>query len=710
MATDTPPPQPPAENAAPPGRKADVRYFVRLGIQAGVLLAVGVGLIVLLGVAQRVGWLTSGDVAIPAEAADNGVYTCPMHPHIRQGSPGRCPICAMALEPATQVSTRKANGDDDEWSIRIEPAARRLANIRTAEVERRTVTKTLRSIGRLAIDESRQAKIPAYVAGRIERLFADYTGVEVQRGDHLAVIYSPSLYAAQVEYLEAGRTVDELGDGALNSVRRAQQRLLSGARQKLVELGMTDEQLDALDDSGEPKARLTLYAPLGGTVIEKPVVEGMYVEVGDPIYRIANLSTLWLLLQLFPEDASLMRFGQRVHVEVQSLPGRTFEGRVAFVSPVVDPQTRTVDVRVELLNERRLLRPGDYARAETRIPLGGDLGVYDADLAGRWISPMHPQIIRDEPGTCPICGMELVPAERFGFAEEPVPQAEVLVVPRSAVLRTGDTSLIYVEVEEGRFEIRPVELGRVLQDEAVIVQGVEEGERVAVRGNFLIDSQMQIAGQPSLIDPTRATTKKPQRPEPLDLEATPEAFAGDLGERLEQLYRAYAALVEPLAEDRLPEDQQVAEVEQLAQWLATAEGLPEALREHAERIADQVAHLHHLSLAKARERFRPLSRHVLHLAAAARGVDAEEALIHFHCNMVPDGGADWLQIEPPTANPFMGGKMPRCATHRADLPRAQVAMDSPGDRHEQDSSDPVDESGDPSEANNRRISNDSQGD
>lgn len=666
--SSVPTPAPLADTAAPqpPRPGLDRRYFQRLAINAATFLLIGVLCIALIGVAQRFGWIgAGGGMTGGGEAGEAGtIYSCPMHPNIRQPGPGRCPICSMPLEPATD----DGGGNRDEYAVTIEPASRRLANIQTTPVERRTVETQLESIGRIAIDESRQATISAYVAGRIERLFADYTGVEVAKGDHLAVIYSPQLYAAQVEYLESKRTLANLQGAALATVRRAQERLAEGARQRLIELGMTAEQLAELDQSGQEQSRITLYAPIGGTVIEKLLVEGKYVEVGEPIYQIANLSTVWLLLQLFPEDAALIRFGQRVEVEVQSSPGKSVEGRVAFVSPVVDSRTRTVDVRVELLNTDGALRPGDYARAQVFVPLGEQAQVYDADLAGKWISPMHPQIIRDQPGSCPICGMDLVSTQQYGYSSEPLPQPEVLVIPRRAVLITGSTSLVYVETEAGRFEIRPVKLGPLLRNEAVILSGLEEGEQVAVSGNFLIDSQMQLAGKPSLIDPQRAIARKPEREGPLKLVVTdPLRIAGQTGERLEQLYQAYAALVQALAADQLPSGEQVETVQQLSQQLAQSAELPAPLQELASQINADVAHLHHRPLEQAREQFKSVSGHVLQLAAAARGEPAATELIHFYCSMVPSGNANWLQLEKPIANPYMGSKMLRCATYEHPL-------------------------------------------
>ena len=174
----------------------------------GIVLAAGMALIVVVGLAQRIGWIRAADgPSTPAAVRTAGtIYTCPMHPQIRQPGPGRCPICGMALVPAASGAA-----DLDEFSVKIEPAQRRLANIQTAKVESGAVEATLQTVGAIAIDESRQATIAAYIDGRLERLFADYTGVPIAKGDHLAVIYSPQLYAAQVEYLEARRALNASG-------------------------------------------------------------------------------------------------------------------------------------------------------------------------------------------------------------------------------------------------------------------------------------------------------------------------------------------------------------------------------------------------------------------------------------------------------------------------------------------------------------------
>jgi YHS domain-containing protein len=218
------------------------------------------------------------------------------------------------------------------------------------------------------------------------------------------------------------------------------------------------------------------------------------------------------MLELFPEDAATVRYGQKVEAMVQSLPGKNFTGRVAFIDPHVDPKTRTVGVRVVIPNEDGLLRVGDFAKATVDVPLSSlvdqPVGVYDPELADKWISPRHPHVVESSAGRCPICGVDLVPAAEFGFVAEQSAQGYALVVPRDAVLMAGENSVIYVESEPGRFEIRRVVLGPTCGDQIVVLSGVKQGEQVATRGNFLIDSQMQLAGNPSLIDPLKAESNR----------------------------------------------------------------------------------------------------------------------------------------------------------------------------------------------------------
>jgi Cu(I)/Ag(I) efflux system membrane fusion protein len=526
------------------------QWLLRVGSQSLAIFLTVIVCIVLVGLAQRIGWIqAAGDgSAANMEMANQELsseYICPMHPEIRQEEPGKCPICGMPLksvvisaktiaehhaassheryicpmnctppmgEPgkcpvcAMPLVVADSGSGGDERSVSIDSAARRILGIRTAQVKESEVYRTIRTVGGIDYDEERVATIAAYVDGRIEELYAEYVGVQVAKGDALAVLYSPSLYSAQVEFLSSFNTP------ALNALSGDGDRLSAIARDNLSELGMTESQIKSLQSSGKAQKRLQIVSPIGGTVIAKHKVEGDYVKTGESIYRLVDLSTVWLMLDLYPSDAAAVKFGQQVEAEFQSLPGEVYTGRVAFIHPMVNPKTRTVSVRVEMANFDGKLKPGDYATATIRVPAIARDEVYDPALAGKWISPMHPQIIRSEAGECPICGMDLVPTRDLGFVDQPLPGQAVISVPRSAVLMAGDNSVLYVEKEPGVFEIREVTLGVMTDTVAVILDGVSAGETVATDGNFLIDSQMQLGGKPSLMDPSRAAGATPSQP------------------------------------------------------------------------------------------------------------------------------------------------------------------------------------------------------
>tara|TARA_E500000305_G_scaffold10835_1_gene7388 strand:- start:2843 stop:5050 length:2208 start_codon:yes stop_codon:yes gene_type:complete len=488
-------------------RRESQRWWIKLFVQPMLILVAAGMAIAGLGIAQRSGWISTvgsgGGATMVSETAVD--YICPMMCTPPQKEPGRCPVCAMELVPAT------TSGGGDSLAVHLDPAARRIANIKTASVRSVPTSRTIKAIGKLTYDEGTMRTIAAWVPGRLEKMYADYNGVVVKEGDHLALVYSPELYTGQVELLLAIKTQNASKTLGNNRSFLTDGSMYKSARQRLIESGMTNEQIQEVEESGEANSRIHLCAPAGGTVINKMAVEGEYVKEGQPIYQLADLSTIWLKMELYPKDAAVIRYAQQVDISVQSLPGRLFSGRVAFIDPKVNEATRTVGVRVVMENPNGLLKIGDYANAS--ITTGGaaeyiaDAKFYDVGLAGKWISPRHPQIIKNEPGECPISGLKLVPAEEYGYVASPLETENVLTVPRNAVLMAGRKSVIYVETEPGRFEIRKITLGHLTGEEIVVLDGISEGEKVATSGNFLIDSQMQLAGNPSLIDPTRAIPK-----------------------------------------------------------------------------------------------------------------------------------------------------------------------------------------------------------
>jgi membrane fusion protein, copper/silver efflux system len=449
-------------------------------------------------------------------AADSGeIWTCSMHPQIRQPDPGLCPICNMDLIP---LEADGGGGGLRELSVSPEAAA--LLDLRVAPVVRAPVKNEIRLFGRIAYDERRISTITSRVAGRLDRLFVDFTGAVVSKGDHLAEIYSPDLLVAQRELIEARRAVDAVPAGASAAVRETRERLLKAAREKLRLLQFNEEQIAAIERLQQPNDHLTLRAPQAGIVTEKLANEGDYVKTGDPLFKIADLSSVWLNLEAYEKDLQWLRYAQDVSFEVEALPGRTFHGRIVFIDPEIDPMRRVARVRVNVPNEEQALKPGMFARATVHSTAATDGRVLDPSLAGKWISPMHPEIIKDAPGQCDICGMDLIPAEEFGFVADLEARGEPLLVPASAVLRTGPRAIVYVRLpdrETPTFEGREIFLGPRVGDRFIVASGLSEGELVVTQGAFKLDSELQLKAKPSMMNPDAGLSEMPAHSAPESL-------------------------------------------------------------------------------------------------------------------------------------------------------------------------------------------------
>ncbi len=374
--------------------------------------------------------------AVADAAAGPTAWTCSMHPQIRQPKPGDCPICGMDLIAVTQTAGGMR-------TLALSPEAAALMNIEVAPVERRYVPRDVRMVGRVDYDETRLGYITAWVSGRLDRLYVDYTGVEIRQGDHLADIYSEQLYAAQQELIQAEK---------FNRSRAAESttikvNLVESAREKLRLLGLTEEQIAEIEKRDAPSDHITIHAPMGGIVIEKLKQQGERVALGERIYTIADLSQVWVHLDAYESDLPWIRYGQDVTITTEAYPGDEFHGRIAFVQPVLDDKTRTVKVRVNVPNGDGKLKPDMFVRAVVRPVVAAGGKVMDPSLAGKWISPMHPEIVKDEPGQCDICGMPLVRAESLGYVTPSTDSEEPpLVVPYLAALVTGTRAIVYVQL------------------------------------------------------------------------------------------------------------------------------------------------------------------------------------------------------------------------------------------------------------------------
>lgn len=447
-------------------------------------------------------------------AADSGqTWTCSMHPQIRQPNPGLCPICNMELIPLQDA------GGGGLREVSVSPEAAALLDLRVSPVVRSHATAEIRLFGRIGHDERRATTITSRVAGRLDRLFVDFTGAQIRKGDHLAEIYSPDLLVSQRELIGASSAFRAAG-GASEAVLDTRRRLLEAAREKLRLLQFTDEQITRIENSSDPVDRLTLYSPQAGIVTAKLANEGDYVKTGDPLFKVADLSAVWLKLEAYEADLPWLRYAQDVEFTVDAIPGRTFHGRVAFIDPEIDPMRRIARVRVNVPNPDFALKPGMFVNAVVSSAMTADGRVLDPSLAGKWISPMHPEIVKDGPGQCDICGMDLVPAEKLGIIPEADPADAPLLVPASAILRTGERAVVYVRggTDDGpTFEGRQIVLGPRVGEQFIVENGLEEGELVVSRGAFKLDSELQLKAKPSMMNPNAGLGERPAGEAPEEL-------------------------------------------------------------------------------------------------------------------------------------------------------------------------------------------------
>lgn len=617
----------------------------------------------------------------PVDAGDGAevaaqTWTCSMHPQIKQPEPGLCPICAMDLIPLADDS-----GDDlGPRELKLSAAARSLARIQVEPATRLPVHREVRMAGTVDYDETRLATISAWVGGRLDRLYVDYTGIAVQKGDHMVLMYSPDLLAAQEELIQAGKAADELAAARDSLIRRSAEATLAASRDKLRLWGLTAEQIQEVEARGTASDQIQINAPAGGVVIHKNAVEGAYVKTGTPIYRIADLTQVWVRLDAYESDLPWLRYGQDVTFTVEGQPARTFTGRIAFIDPLLSNRTRTVKVRVNVPNEDGALKPGMFVRAVARVQVGVGGSVVAPDLAGKWISPMHPEVVKDGPGSCDVCGMPLVKAEELGFTG-PAAAAFPLVIPSSAPLLTGRRAVIYVQSpdDESRFEGREVVLGPRTEAHYVVDSGLEEGELVVVNGNFKIDSALQIVAKPSMMSPDgggapagrhhggHSAHGKPAAAVTERVSAPKEFIA-----QLDALFGSYLEIQQALAGDE-PDDATKAAAEFLQHLAAIDMKLldgpahvawmksRDALRAASARVRKAK------DVAAVRQAFETLSNEGIRVAktfGTSPALDLQVA----HCPMAFDNrGADWLQADTTIANPYYGSAMLRCGEIKSTI-------------------------------------------
>lgn len=444
------------------------------------------------------------DETVAKPDAGPQIWTCSMHPTVRLLKPGLCPICNMSLILLAQDDA----GHGGMRQLTVSEAAKKLMDIEVVPVERKFVDAVVRMVGKVDYDETSLSYITAWIPGRLDRLFVDYTGVPVKKGDHMVYLYSPELISAQEELLQAYQAVKSISRSESDMMRRITEATAKAAREKLQLLGLTEEQVAEIEQTGRVSDHMTIYAPSGGIVIHKNALEGMYVETGTKIYTIADLSEVWVKLDAYESDLEWLRYGQDIEFTTVSYPGQLFKGTISFIDPILNERTRTVKIRVNVPNADGRLKPGMFVKAVVRSQVAKGGRIMDADLVGKWICPMHPEIIKEHSGKCDICQMPLVTTESLGYVSDDAALVEKpLVIPVTAALRTGTRAIVYVQVpdtEKPTFEGREIVLGPRAGDYYLVRRGLKEGELVVVKGQFKIDSSLQIMAKPSMMTPEGA--------------------------------------------------------------------------------------------------------------------------------------------------------------------------------------------------------------
>ncbi|MFG0245365.1 MAG: efflux RND transporter periplasmic adaptor subunit [Phycisphaerales bacterium JB052] len=599
-----------------------------------------------------------------AESGEPQMYTCSMHPSVRLPDPdAKCPICFMDLIPVAEDG-----GEGSELRVTMSESAAALSEIETAPVGRFFPTAEVRLYGKVTYDETSVARLTAYFPGRIERLFVNYLGVPVARNDHLAEVYSPDLIAAFEEFRQA-KAASENSTATSDLVRSATRDTLSAAREKLRLFGINPEQIAAVEDGSFDADRLTIFAPIGGVVTHLTVREGDYVQTGTPIATVADLSRLWLDMEAYESQLPMLRWGQRVSFTVEAHPGEVFEGQISFIEPLIDERMRTAAVRVAVDNTDRRLKPGMFASAVVRPRVAAGGAVVSDELAGRWVCPMHPTVVRDAPGACDICGMDLVSAESLGVVGDPASVEKPLVIPRSAVLFTGARSVVYVKVEDAErptYEGREVVLGPRAGNFYLVRSGLRGREQVVVNGAFRIDSAMQIAAKPSMMTPGgggagaghagHGTMAGDAMPSPVRV-PVPDSFVFSL----KPVYAAYLDAQERLAADDFGGFIQASDDLKTALGFVDEIGLiGEPLGAWRRAAAKLRLDRPVTSIESARVRFEPMSEAVIELQRLFGHRGSDTWHIAF-CPMAFDNkGARWLQRGTEISNPYFGASMLTC--------------------------------------------------
>ncbi|UKM66140.1 efflux RND transporter periplasmic adaptor subunit [Flavobacteriaceae bacterium GSB9] len=540
------------------------------------------------------GWLLFGDKSkeeINHNSSDvtkeKQLWTCSMHPQIMQPEPGDCPICGMDLIPA---ETGADGLRTDQF--KLTPNAMALANIQTTIVGNgNTQAKAVKLSGKITENEDANAVQVSYFSGRIERLNISFTGEDVRKGQLLATIYSPELYAAQQELITAA------------SLKASKLELYNAVRNKLKLWKLSDKQINQIENSKKVIENFPVYATVSGTVTEKLVEQGDYIKQGQPLLKIANLNTVWANFDVYENQIDLFKKGQEVKVTTNAYPNQEFNGAVDFIDPVLNTKTRTVNLRVVLNNRKAIFKPGMFVTAEINVVKANS--------------------------------------------------KEVLTIPASAVLWTGERSVVYIKTNPNApiFEMKEVVLGNKIGDNYEVMDGLFGGNEIVTNGTFTVDAAAQLQGKKSMMSPSE--TKQGDLPMPMEL-------SEDFNKQFQTIIPSYLKLKDAFVDSQAK--QASAEAKKMLQQFQNIDQkqLSKMLQAHLYKSIEMIKTISQTNdLENQRAAFVTLNENIVSIVQNLKHLD--NPLFVQKCPMANnDNGAVWLSLKKEIRNPYFGNSMLTC--------------------------------------------------
>lgn len=504
------------------------------------------------------------------------------------------------------------SGDIGPTEVHMTPTAMQLANLQTTLVKTQKPIKEIRMNGKVKPDERKISSQVSHISGRLERLLVDFTGEYIASGQTVAYIYSPDLVTAQDELLEAYK------------IKNTQPELYNAAREKLRNWKVSDKQIDNIINTGKLQDRFPVIADVSGIVLNKRVNTGDYVQRGQALFEVANLNTIWVMFDIYEQDLEWINKGDMVNFSVQSLPGHTFHGKIDFIDPVIDPARRVASARVQISNHENKLKPEMFATGLIKTSLKN--------------------------------------------------QNEALVIPKSAVMWTGERSIVYVKMSSSgsgyNFMMREVILGPVLGDSYVVKSGLKEGETIVTNGTFSVDAAAQLAGKPSMMNPEGIVTTighdHGNMGNKIKENNDPKNVSNSERTAIYQLIQQYVLLKDALVNDQFDKSKQFANglYTQIKQTEMSKFTGPEhnVWMQHNSDILSILSQIQEAeNIGEVRNSLKPLSTHFITLARYFSPY--KSGIFVFRCPMADkNSGADWLSFEEEVKNPYYGANMLTCGS------------------------------------------------